>query len=213
MARCERTVRIVTGATLACAAAFGCSPAEASAPEQPAAAPTSTDAIPSGVLAGSLASRPFALKSARYHIDRRFGYDQLQLGLSGGEASGPCGEPAAHAASVWLRRRGSERITATTVRLAPGEKNAWQVHYQVHGDHGWVGNGDASALIAIQEVRADEKLTGELWACFVDREKSCVSGRFRAEYCPERLDAPVRGSESMERLPPHAGRPEKEASP
>jgi hypothetical protein len=103
--------------------------------------------------------------------------------------------------SVWLRRKAHREIQAAQVRIAPGDQSPWEVHYQLKEAGHWIGNGDAAALIVINTVGSDLKVQGELWSCFADGQKSCVSGSFVATYCPIRIDAPIRGVEGMERPP------------
>jgi hypothetical protein len=90
------------------------------------------------------------------------------------------------------------------------------VHYQLREDGEWIGNGDANALLVVTEVRPDLKLTGGLWACFRDRTTSCVKGQFSAAFCQTGIDAPVRGTEAMERptakqLEEHGNKPDSSA--
>jgi hypothetical protein len=169
---------------------------------QPKPAPSSGDSITSAPLGGTLLGEPFSIQSARYSMDRRLGFEKIDVSFSLGSVEAPCGEPSPPSAPViWLRRKGAGPLKPEAVRISPKDQAAWEVHYQVHDEHGWRGNGDASALIVIKEISPDMKLSGELWACFADATGSCVAGQFIADHCVTRLDAPVRGSETMERLP------------
>jgi hypothetical protein len=163
-------------------------------------APTSVDAIPEAPLSGSIHGQGFTVRSATYVVDRRPGYEHVDIRLSAAEAVEPCNEKTtATATSVWLRRKSAGELKATQARIAPNDGAVWEVHYQAQVDGRWLGNGDACALIAVKTVAADLKAHGELWACFSDEFESCVSGTFVASYCPIVIDAPIRGIESMER--------------
>jgi hypothetical protein len=189
---------------VAALAALACGKPEESAIQEPKPAPSSAKEITASNLGGSLLASPFSIQSARYTYERRHGFEKVDIGLSLGSSSAPCGELSPpNASSVWIRREGPEPLEPETVRLSPKDEGPWHVNYQVHDGRGWRGNGDASALIVIQDIGKDLKLSGALWACFADTTGSCVEGRFIAEQCTIRIDAPVRGSESMERLPAH----------
>lgn len=179
-----------------------CSKADEAPIVQPEPAPVSLEGVSAAPLHGMLAGAPFELGSARYSIDKRPGFEKLELSFSQARSQRPCGERVPlRAASVWLRRAGAEAPEVGSVRLSPAQTLPWQVNYQVHADKEWTGSGDASALVVITSLSPDMRLEGALWACFADAAGSCVNGRFSAEYCRIRLDAPVRGSEAMERLP------------
>ena len=163
----------------------------------------SADAIPVAPLSGTINAKPFALQSARYFIDRRLGFEHIDVKLSAGKSVRPCSSPVPdNAPSVWLRRTGSERLDADTVRVESAKPGAWEVHYQFQQDEEWLGNGDAEALLVLHPLTADKRLHGELSACFADVSKSCVVGAFTADYCPISIDAPIRGMDLME--PPAA---------
>jgi hypothetical protein len=85
------------------------------------------------------------------------------------------------------------------------------VHYQSKQDGEWLGNGDAEALIVLQPRTADQRLPGEIAACFADAYKSCVLGTFVADYCPISIDTPIRGMDIME--PPAARDPNVPTKP
>jgi hypothetical protein len=185
---------------LACQGAESTPPA---APVDPKPAPTSIDAIPAGPLGGEIAGQPFSVQSARYIVDRRHGFEKVDISLSAGSVESPCEERTPKdSTSVWLRRKGEPTLKDEIARIEPKDEGAiWEAHYQVRQGHNWIGNGRASALIVIHDVGPDMKLAGELSACFGDSHGSCVAGRFTADYCPIRIDAPVRGTEAMERPP------------
>jgi hypothetical protein len=200
-----RTICTTPAQLLPIVAIFGalaCAKPEDAPIQDPKPAPSSEKEITSGNLGGMLLGSPFSIQSARYSYDRRHGSEKVDISLSLATADGACGElKPANASSVWLRRLGPEPLNPETIRLSPKDEGPWQVHYQVHDQRGWHGNGDASALIVIRGVDKGLRLSGELWACFADTAGSCVEGRFIAEHCAIRLDAPVRGNETMERLP------------
>jgi hypothetical protein len=177
-----------------------CSHAEPPAPKEPPPPPSSEQVIPVGPVSGKLGGQPFTMKSARYYFDQRPGYEKVDLKLYAVETDTPCTDLVAQKPmAVWLRRQGPERIAAetTTTTVAGGGK--WDVHYQVHEDERWAGTGEANALVVMGEPGPDLKIEGSLWACFRDATGSCVSGTFTASYCRIEIDAPVRGTEAMER--------------
>lgn len=169
----------------------------------PKPAPTSADGIVASVLGGEIRGRSVTLENARYVVDRRHGFEKVDISFSAARADSPCGERRPKdAPSVWLRKTGPDPLKPLQVRLSPdGPESPWEVHYQVRDGRAWVGNGQASALVVIREVGKDLKVSGELWACFADEQASCVEGRFSADYCAIRIDTPVRGTEAMERPP------------
>jgi hypothetical protein len=173
------------------------------APIEPKPAPSSANAIPAGNLGGEIAGEPFSVQSARYIVDRRHGFEKVDISLSAGSVESPCEDRTPKdAPSVWLRRKGDPTLREQITRIEPNDEDAaWEVHYQVRKGHNWTGNGRASALIVVHDVGPDMKLSGELSACFGDSHGSCVAGRFSADYCATRIDAPVRGTEAMERPP------------
>lgn len=168
--------------------------------KEPPPAPTSEDTIHVGALSGKLDGKEFSVKTARYYIDARPGFEKVDIKLYGAASKTPCGElDDAKPPSVWLRRVGSEKLVAekTTTTVQDGGK--WEVHYQIQDDGFWLGQGEANALIVLQEVGPDLKLPGVLSACFRDTTGSCVAGEFSASYCRVSIDEPVRGTGAMER--------------
>ncbi len=170
--------------------------------KDPAPAAANEDAIPVGPLSGKLAGKAFTVHTARYFVDQRPGYEKVDIKLYAGAAPSACGDVAPEKpAEVWLRRKGPERLKAGTFTVDVEKGGPWEVHYQVHQDERWVGYGDANALFVITDVDPDLKVHGELSACFRDHTGSCVAGRFTANYCRITIDAPVRGTQAMERPP------------
>jgi hypothetical protein len=159
----------------------------------------SADSIPTAPVSGTIRGKSFGLGSARYFVDRRLGYEKIEIKLSAGKSAEHCSAPLPNdSASVWLRRTGSGPIKSETIRIASNQHEAWEVHYQAEDDGQWVGNGNAEALVVLEPPSADQHLRGELSVCFADETKSCVLGTFVAEYCPISIDAPIRGSYHME---------------
>lgn len=192
----------LVAAAFAVAVACSCRAEPRAAPHKPPAAPTSADAIPIAPLSGKLLGQAYALRNARYYVDRRRGYAKIDIQLSASRAEAPCGDlEDPHAPSVWLRRQGNREPARAehTVRVSGG--GPWQVHYQVHEHDQWLGNGDANALFVVNQVDPDLVIQGALQACFRDATGSCVAGRFAAHYCTIAIDAPVRGTNAMERPP------------
>jgi hypothetical protein len=159
----------------------------------------SVDSIPAAPLSGTLPTGPFSLQSARYWIDRRPGYEKVDIKLSTGKVSSPCSEPLPNdAPSVWLRRVGTTRLSAETVHVSRTAPGPWEVHYQVMRDEQWLGSAKAEALLVLHPLTSDKRLQGELSVCFADPDRSCVLGAFAADYCQLSIDAPIRGTQLME---------------
>jgi hypothetical protein len=187
--------------------ALGCQPA---APEEryvPAEVPTSAATISVEDVSGTILGRPFALQTARYIVDRRPHYEKIEIQLLTSKLDKVCDDTGAnHDTTVWLRRKGPGEPKAETIRFGPEDPSSWQAHYEIYDDGKWSGSSNAAVMLDLAEPAPDLKLTGELYACFGDRTQSCVTGRFVAVYCPIRIDALVRGTDSMERPPPRSGR-------
>ncbi len=172
----------------------------------------SVDSIPIAPVSGTIRGQQFSLASARYFIDRRPEYEHIDIKLSASKSAQPCGPPLADdAMSVWLRRTGSERLDAETVHVQSDRRGPWEVHYQAKDEGEWLGNSDAEALVVLHSRAADQRLPGEISACFADESKSCVLGTFVADYCPISIDAPIRGMDRME--PPTARASQDQAQP
>lgn len=168
---------------------------------EPPEPPASEDSIPVAPLDGKLLGEAFRFKSGRYTVDQRPGYEKIDIKLYPVDSAPPCGTPSGKPPSVWLRRRGVTRVEPGVSRVDAHKGGEWEVHYQRFGEEGWIGNGEASALLAIDEVGPDMAIDGALSACFRDSTGSCVRGKFSAVYCRIHIDAPVRGTEAMERPP------------
>ncbi len=170
--------------------------------KDPPKAPTSAAAIPVAPLSGKLLGESFAVKSARYYVDQRPGYQKIILKLYGVDSPTPCKDlTPVKPPEVWLRHDGPKRIAKTMTPIDLKRDAPWQLHYQIHKDGRWIGNGDARALFVITQVDPDMKVHGELSACFRDATGSCVAGQFVANYCRIWIDSPVRGSDVMEHPP------------
>jgi hypothetical protein len=178
-----------------------CHPEKPQPLRDPPDPPASEDSIPVAPLDGKLLGDAFKFKSGRYTIDQRPGYEKIDIKLYPVATDTPCADPPGKPASVWLRRRGVTRVEAGVTRVDVKKGGDWEVHYQRFGEEGWIGNGDAAALLSIDDVGPDMKIDGALYACFRDTTGSCVKGKFSAVYCRIHIDAPVRGSEAMERPP------------
>lgn len=163
--------------------------------------------IPEGPASGTIDGKPFAVKTAIYAVNRRVGYEHVDIKLYSTQVEDPCATYDPGGPTVWLRRRGGEPLEPGTARVASGEASPWEVHYQVKDGRTWTGNGDAAATIVIREVETDAKIHGELSAAFGDASHSLVAGAFVARRCLISIDAPVRGAPALEQLksgePPH----------
>lgn len=198
--RATSTLRSSALALLLCGA--GCKPHHKAVSTDVSPPQSTPGAIPDAPVSGKVFGVPFTVKTARYYVDQRRGFEKIDVILSASEATEACGPLVRKdAPSVWLRRRGAERVTQSEARITPGEKSAWEVHYQAKEEKQWVGSGTAAALVAVRALRPDKTIDGDLSACFADESKSCVSGAFSAVYCPIGIDAPVRGTEPPEPIP------------
>lgn len=179
--------------------AQACAEAHRDRVSEPPPAPTSFATTPDTSVNGQLSGRPFALRSARYYVDQRPGYERVDVLLYDLDTDTPCEDIRPHKpASVWLRSQGKKKIVEGQYRLDAKTKAPWEVHYQVFQDGAWRGSRKANALLAFKKLQPDLKLEGELNACFADSTTSCIAGTFVAHYCRISIDAPVRGSETME---------------
>jgi hypothetical protein len=190
------------------AGVLGCQPKAAQEQHSPAAVPTSAATIPVEAVSGSLLGKPFTLHTARYMVDRRPRYEKIEIHLLAATLQKPCEAiDTNHDPAVWLRRTGAGEPKSESVRFGPDDTTPWEAHYELYENRDWQGNGSANVILELREPAPDLKLRGELYACFGDRTQSCVSGRFVADYCPIRVDAMVRGTDSMERPSARSGKP------
>lgn len=157
-------------------------------------------------MSGKIDGQAFEVKTARYFIDSRRGYEKVDIQLLASETDSPCGPlKDKKAASVWLRKNGAAKLETETLRVGVADAGApWETHYQAiaNGKH-WIGAGEANTLLLLTEPGPDLKVHGVLWACFRDPTGSCVQGEFLASFCHLSIDEPVRGTAAMERPLPH----------
>lgn len=172
-------------------------------PAKPVEPPMSTpESIPEAPVAGRIHGAPFAMRDARYVIDRRVAYAHTDILLSSGTAESACAPVTPEqSTSVWLRLDGPGSIETTSARVGPGQADTWSVHYQAFDGASWVGVGEGSALVSLHQPGPDGKLSGGIAVCFPDDMKSCVSGSFEATSCPPTIDQPVRGTPPPEAIP------------
>jgi len=164
---------------------------------------TTTQSIPDGPVSGRIHGAPFTMRDARYVVDRRMAYEHTDVLLSSGSAESACAPVSpAQSTMVWLRLDGPGKIGIADVRTGPGRTGTWQVHYQAYDGEKWIGVGDGSALVSLNEPGPDGRLTGGIAVCFPDDARSCASGSFDATSCPPSIDQPVRGTPPPEAVPP-----------
>lgn len=195
-------LRVPIGRLLVCALVSAGCEVERGAPREPAEAPATEDSIHLGSVTGKIDGQPFEVKTARYFIDTRRGYEKVDLQLIGSEAETPCGAlKVKKTPSVWLRKNGAVTLEAETIRSTVADAGApWEIHYQtVANEKHWVGTGEANTLLELSEPGPDLKVHGVLWTCFRDATASCVQGEFLASFCRLSIDEPVRGTAAMER--------------
>jgi hypothetical protein len=195
-------VRSVTVMVLLAALSGACRRPAEPAPERARPAAQSRDAIPEGPVSGYVRDEPFAVQRAVYSVDRRNGYERIDIKLYSKKIDDPCRTvPLDEGPTVWIRRRGAGELEPGTVRIAEGDPGPWEVHYQIRDGTAWEGNGDAAALLVLSGKTRDGKIRGELSASFGDRWSSRVVGSFSASECPIAIDSPVRGIAGPERAP------------
>lgn len=171
-------------------------------PKEPPPPPTSEDSIHVGPLSGKIDGQPFQVKSARYYVDARPGFERVEIKLYASASPTPCGAlESPKSPSVWLRRVGRDKLEREKSTTTVKDGGKWEVHYQVQDDGFWIGVGEANALLVLDEPGPDLRLKGVMSACFRDHTGSCVAGEFSASFCRIAIDEPVRGTEAMERPP------------
>ncbi len=182
-------------------------------PKREAKLPHQTaESIPDVPVTGTIGKVPFTVQEARYSIDRRRGYEKLDIMLLGTKSETPCGKIPSDAPAIWMRHKGAAAPAAGETRLTPDGKSEWAVHYQVRDGHRWTGSGDAAALLVVRPATGGLYIEGDLAVCFSDPWGSCASGTFKAQHCPVSIDLPVRGTDNLERLPADAGAPSPDGS-
>jgi len=190
---------VARGAAVLALGLLACGHAEPLAsPGKAAPVPTSAESIPAGPPTGKLLGSEFVALGARYSVDRRLGYEKIDIVLSTEPATQSCPEAPSTAPSVWLRRWGHPHLEPGASSISAETGGDWEAHYQVREGGRWVGVGVANGLVVIDRVLPDLKVEGQLAACFRDPEGSCVAGQFTATACPIRVDEPVRGAAVME---------------
>lgn len=182
----------------------GCSsPKDQGPPKDPPAAPATEDTIHLGAVTGKINGEAFTVKTARYYVDSRPGFEKVDIQLIDAETDTPCGPlKPAKPTSIWLRKVGTTQVQGETAHSTVAEGGPWAVHYQTLEERWWIGVGEANSLLVLSEPGPDLKLRGVFWACFRDAAGSCVQGEFKASFCQVSFDMPVRGTEAMERPPP-----------
>ena len=177
----------------------------------------SVAAIPSTEVQGRVRSTPFVARDARYVVDRRPGYEHIDILLSDAKAQGPCGPLSpAEPPRIWLRYLGPGPLPSGEFAITAGAPSPWEAHYQLRSDGRWVGSRDAAVVGRVAVADAGRTLSGALSVCFADGSDSCVSGSFVAMDCPSEIDQPVRGAEPVElpsALPSAASAPSNAAAP
>jgi len=170
--------------------------------KEPPAAPFSEDSIHVGPLSGKIDGQPFQVKTARFYIDTRPGFERVDIKLYDVGSKTPCGDlDAPKPREVWLRRKGPAKLAHSKTTTTVKDGGEWEVHYQVQDKGFWIGYGEANALLVLEAPDPDMRMAGILSACFRDHTGSCIAGEFSASYCRIAIDEPVRGTEAMERPP------------
>ena len=182
-------------------AGLGCESGPTAAPLAGSVSPPhdSVSAIPTSPIEGKLRGVPFVVRDARYRIDRRPGHEHVDVLLSDAEAPGPCGNlDPAEPARIWLRRQGATPLASEEIRIAQGQVDGWEAHYQLRRDGRWVAAGDGVALLQLDVPDGGATVRGALSVCFADGADSCAAGGFVAQACPTEIDRPVLGVEPTE---------------
>ncbi len=147
----------------------------------------SLTAIPDAPVSGTLAGRPFTLRSAWLRVRARSNQSRVDLVLSEGRPGRLCSRPTPNdARQLVVRFRGVTALSAETVRIdaaSPGH----EVFAEWRGAHGSEGVGGGSAAVVLERV-TDAEVVGRLRVCLPDAHGSCVGGTFRAQPCWDELD-------------------------
>ncbi len=194
----QAAVRQAAVAVLLCAPALAlmaCDPGDLGSSSLDGLKPEkdTVDKIPLNPVSGKLAGKPFALKDARMHIDRRPGYERVDVLLRAEVATAPCKKLTNEkAAGIWIRFGGVTSVDQKEYRRSPKKPGKTEVHMEVTRDGRWFGNGNSAALLLIEQFDPSSGISGVLSVCFADEARSCASGNFVATYCSNPLDEPPR---------------------
>ena len=156
--------------------------------------------------AGRIRGAPFAVRDARYVVDRRLGYAHTDIVLSSGAAESPCAPVSPRAVDERVaaaRRAGQDRADGRCAS-GPARQSPWSVHYQVFdGDGCGSGSGEGSALVVSARARARRSCSrGDRRVLRGRREELRVGLVRRARRARRRIDQPVRGTPPPEAIPP-----------
>jgi hypothetical protein len=141
------------GVTVALLCLPACRDESHATPAKPLEPPMLTpESIPEAPVTGRIHGAPFAMRDARYVVDRRVAYAHTDILLSSGTAESACAPVTpAQSTSVWLRLDGPGKIETANARIGPGQPATWSVHYQVFDGAAWIGAGEGSALLSLHE--------------------------------------------------------------
>ena len=168
---------------------FGCetSPSAPSGAAKKSLDVLSLDAL-SAPVEGRIHGAPFSVADAFFRVVRVPDRERTDIVLAG-EKADACGLP--------VRREGTRvvlrfpRVTAletgTLTFDGTPEPGAPFLLYEAEVDRRWVGVGNATARVAVDDV-GHSTIAGRIDACFPDGRESCIRGRFRARRCASRLD-------------------------
>jgi len=127
----------------------------------------SPNAIPDAPVSGTVRGAPFAVRDARYVVDRRVGYAHTDLLLSAGRAESPCGPISpARATSVWLRLDGDDKIEPKDVRIGATGEGPFDglLHGQIgqRGEHHGVAKSERLARRQANQARQGDFALGQI---------------------------------------------------
>lgn len=143
--------------------------------------------LPATPVHGTVAGRPFTLRTAWMRVVRRVGQERVDLVLSEGRPGRLCGQPTPRdARQIVVRFTGVTALPAETVRIDVSTPRR-EVFGEAPGAHGIEGLGSGSALVVVERSSPAEA-AGRLRVCLPDAHQSCVDGSFRAEVCWDELN-------------------------
>ena len=141
----------------------------------------SPNAIPDAPVSGTLRGAPFAVRDARYVVDRRVGYAHTDIcSPRGGPSRRAARSSPARATSVWLRLDGDDKIEPKDVRIDAKDEGRGPSTTRCSTAR-LGGLSEGSAVLSIRDATADGRLTGRDRRVFRGRPEEL---RLRARSTP-----------------------------
>ena len=171
--------------------------------EPPVASP---EAIPDAPVSGRIHGAPFALRDARYVVDRRVGLraHRHRALVRGGRVAVRAGLARARRRACGCGSTGPAQIESTNVRVGPGRGGhvvGALPGVRRRGAGSGVGEGSALAVAARARARRAALRGASPCASRTTRRAACRA-RSTPSGCPPTIDQPVRGTPPPEAIPP-----------